>query len=85
MTRVQVALNLVRMSTVTEIKAALPALTLAEREEIARYLHDLDDDDWDRQMAEDAKPGGKLHWLMEQAEVEAKAGKLRDFPGQERE
>ena len=73
------------MSTVAEIKAALPALTLAEREEIARFLHDLDDDDWDRQMAEDAKPGGKLHRYMEQAEAEFKAGKLRDFPGREQE
>ncbi|MGO9585965.1 MAG: hypothetical protein ACLP2Y_07215 [Limisphaerales bacterium] len=67
------------MSTVAEIKAALPALTLAEREEIARYLHDLDDDDWDRQMAEDAKPGGKLHRYMEQAEAEFEAGKLTDL------
>jgi len=73
------------MSTVAEIKAALPALTLAEREEIVRFLHDLDDDDWDRQMAEDAKPGGKLHRYMQQAEAEFKAGKLRDFPGQEAE
>ena len=59
-----------------EIKAALPALTLAEREEIARYLHDLDDDDWDRQMAKDAEPGGKLYRLMLQSEAEAKAGTL---------
>jgi hypothetical protein len=72
------------MSTVAEIKAALPKLTLEEREEIARYLHDFDDD-WDRQMAEDAKPGGKLHRLMEQSEAEFKAGKLRDFPGDEPE
>jgi hypothetical protein len=72
------------MSTVAEIKAALPKLTLEEREEIARYLHDFDDD-WDRQMAEDAKPGGKLHRLMEQSEAEFKAGKLRDFPGNEPE
>ncbi|MEI9961105.1 MAG: hypothetical protein WDM76_08195 [Limisphaerales bacterium] len=72
------------MSTVAEIKAALPKLTLEEREEIARYLHDFDDD-WDRQMAEDAKPGGKLHRLMEQSEAEFKAGKLRDFPSDEPE
>jgi hypothetical protein len=72
------------MSTVAEIKAAIPSLTLEEREEIARYLHDFDDD-WDRQMAEDAKPGGKLYRLMEQSEAEAKAGKLRDFPSQEQE
>lgn len=67
------------MSMVAEIKAALPALTLAEREEIARYLHDLDDDVWDHQMAKDAEPGGKLYRLMEQAEAEAKIGKLIDL------
>lgn len=70
------------MSTVAEIKAAIPKLTLEEREEIARFLHDFDDD-WDRQMAKDAKPGGKLHQLMEQAEAEFKSGQLRDFPGDE--
>lgn len=69
------------MSTVAEIKAAIPLLTLEERAEVTRYLRDLDDDDWDRQMAEDAEPGGKLHRLMEQAEAEFKAGKLRNFPG----
>lgn len=71
------------MSTVAEIKAAIPSLTAAEREEIARYLHEWTDGDWDRQMAADAEPGGKLHQLMEQAEAEANAGKLRDFPGPE--
>ena len=73
------------MSTVAEIKAVIPSLTLAEREEIARFLHDWTDDEWDRQMAAAAEPGGKLHRLMEQAEADAKAGKLRDFPSREGE
>jgi len=73
------------MSTVAEIKAAIATLTLAERAEIARCLHELDDDQWDRQMAADAEPGGKLHRLMELAEAEAEAGKLRDFPGRQQE
>jgi len=73
------------MSTVAEIKAAIRSLTSAEREDISRYLHKWTDDDWDRQMAVDAEPGGKLHRLMEQAEAEAKAGTLRDFPGLEQE
>ena len=71
------------MSTVAEIKAAIPTLTMEEREDIARYLHKWTDDDWDRQMADDAEPGGKLHRLMEQAEAEAKAGTLRDFPSRD--
>ena len=67
------------MSTVAEIKAPIPKLTLAERDEIARFLHDLDDDVWDRQMARDAEPGGKLYRLMLQSEAEAKAGRLIDL------
>ena len=73
------------MSTVAEIKAAIPSLTPAEREDVARYLHEWTDDNWDRQMADDAEPGDKLHQLMEKAEAEARAGKLSDFPGMEPE
>jgi len=43
-------------------------------------LHELDSDNWDRQMAA-ADAGGKLYRLMEQAESEAKAGERHDFPG----
>jgi hypothetical protein len=62
------------MSTVAEIKAAIPSLTPAEREDVARYLQEWTDEHWDRQMAGDAEPGGKLHQLREQAEAEAEAG-----------
>jgi hypothetical protein len=42
------------MSTVAEIKAAIPSLTLEEREVVARYLH-KGIDDVDRQLATDAR------------------------------
>ncbi|HEX7617912.1 MAG TPA: hypothetical protein VF480_04245 [Verrucomicrobiae bacterium] len=67
------------MSTVAEIKAAIDRLSLQERCELEALLHPFDDDDWDRQMKRDAKPGGKLHRLMLQSEAEAKAGKLIDL------
>ena len=73
------------MSTVAEIKAAIATLTLEERAEVARSLYGWEDDEWDRQMVVDAEPGGKLYRLMQQSEAEAKAGKLRDFPGREPE
>jgi len=73
------------MSTVAEIKAAIATLTLEERAEVARCLHGWEDDEWDRQMAADTDPGGKLHRLMQQAEAEAQAGDLRDFPGQDQQ
>jgi hypothetical protein len=68
------------MSTVAEIKAAIDQLSLQERCELEALLHPWPDDDWDRQMAEDAKPGGKLYRLMEASEKEAKAGRLVDLP-----
>ena len=56
------------MSTVAEIKAAIPSLSLAERAEVARCLNDWQDDAWDGQMKRDLA-AGKLseeelaHWL----------------------
>jgi hypothetical protein len=67
------------MSKVTEIFNAIKELSLQERCELEALLHPFDDDDWDRQMKRDAKPGGKLHRLMLQSEAEAKAGKLIDL------
>jgi hypothetical protein len=37
------------MSTVAEIKAAISQLTLEERAEVARCLHEWEDDAWDKQ------------------------------------
>ena len=42
--------SLVCMSTVAEIKAAISQLTLEERAEVARCLHEWEDDAWDKQM-----------------------------------
>jgi len=68
------------MSTVVEIKAAIDQLSPQERCELEALLHPCEDDAWDRQMKADAKPGGKLHRLMEVSKKKAKAGKLVDFP-----
>ena len=69
------------MRRVEEIKAAIDQLSPRERCELNALLQDWPEDDWDRQMAGDAEPGGKLHALKLAAEEEAKAGRLRDFPG----
>jgi hypothetical protein len=67
------------MSTVAEIKAAIDQLSPQERCELEALLHPWVDDDWDRQMAEDAGPGGKLHRLME-GSMESARETLMDFP-----
>ncbi len=68
------------MSTVAEIRAAIDQLSPQERCELEALLHPWADDDWDRQMRVDAKPGGKLHRLMEVSKKKAEAGNLVDFP-----
>jgi hypothetical protein len=68
------------MSTVAEIKAAIDRLSLQERCELEALLHPFEDDEWDRQMKRDARPGGKLWKLMEESEKNAREGKLVDFP-----
>ena len=42
--------NLACMSTVAEIKAAIAQLSLEERAEVARCLHEWEDDAWDKQI-----------------------------------
>ena len=59
------------MSNVTEIKQAILELSKAEYVEIVEWLHQLEEEGWDRQIEEDAK-SGKLDSLAAEA-WEAKA------------
>jgi len=43
-------------------------------------LRPSEDDDWDRQMAEDAE-AGRLDFLMDEIDEAVKRGDLRDLPG----
>jgi uncharacterized protein (DUF305 family) len=63
-----------------QIKSVISDLTPRERAELNAWLQDWSDDGWDRQMTADAKNGGKLAKLKREAEADAKAGRLRNFP-----
>ena len=67
------------MSTVAEIKAAIPLLTLAERAEVAGCLNQWQDDAWDDQMRSDLA-GGKLDQLLAKVDADIVQGKLHDLP-----
>ena len=71
--------SLVYMSTVTEIKAAISQLTLEERAEVARCLHEWEDDAWDKQIQQDLA-AGKLDGLLAKVDDDIDHGKLRDLP-----
>jgi hypothetical protein len=68
------------MTKVEQIRSEIEQLTPRERAELNVLLQDWAEDDWDRQMARDAEPGGKLDRLRRQAQAEARDGKLRNFP-----
>jgi hypothetical protein len=67
------------MSTVAEIKAAIPSLTLEERADVARCLGNWQDDEWDEQMKRDIA-AGKLDKLLSKVDDDIAHGKLRDLP-----
>ena len=67
------------MSTVAEIKAAIPKLTLEERAEVARCLGNWQDDEWDEQMKRDIA-AGKLDKLLSKVDDDIAHGKLRGLP-----
>lgn len=62
------------MSTVAEIKAAIDQLSPEERCELEALLHPFDDDDWDRQMKQDAA-AGKFKTLNQKTDAAHSAGK----------
>jgi hypothetical protein len=68
------------VSRVEEIKSAIDQLSPRERCELNALLYDWPDDAWDKQMRADSEPGGKLDQLKLEAEADAAASRLRDFP-----
>ena len=67
------------MSTLQEIKAAIPQLTLEERAEVARCLQQWEEDEWDQQMKDDLS-AGKLDKLLTKVDSDIAQGNLSDLP-----
>ena len=65
--------------SVAEIKQAIDHLSLEERAELNRQLYGWEDDDWDRQMQDDAR-AGKFDALVRRAKEEARNGQLTSLP-----
>lgn len=67
--------------SLTEVKSAIMIMSEEERAEISALLHELEDDDWDRQMKQDALPGGRLHRLAQEGHEAYLRGESKPFPG----
>jgi hypothetical protein len=68
------------MSSVAEIQSAIEKLSLHERGELAKWFNGWEDDEWDKEMAGDFAPGGRLESLKDRVKQKAAAGPLLDLP-----
>jgi hypothetical protein len=69
------------MSTVAEIIEAVKHLNEEEKDEFLAKLRDIEfQDAWDRQMDADAN-GGRLDFLVREADEAIRDGTLREWPG----
>lgn len=67
------------MSRVEEIAAAVASLPAADYQQFVEWFRTREEARWDQQMDHDSL-AGKLDFLFEEAETEAAAGRLRDWP-----
>ena len=63
--------------TVEAIKDAIVHLSELEREELAEWFEDLEEDAWDRQIEQDFAPGGRGAHLLEEVEADIAAGRTK--------
>lgn len=68
------------MSTVAEIEAAIARLPRKQLWELKARLDRRCEAEWDAQIEEDARPGGPLDRLAEEAIAEFRAGRATPLP-----
>ena len=66
------------MTTLTQIEAAIKQLPKSELHQLATWLQNYVDDEWDKQLEEDFE-AGKLDGLIAQAEADIVSGHVRDL------
>jgi len=67
------------MSTVQEIKQAVRKLPLNKRLKVVKWVTAFDNDEWDKEIAQDAA-SGKLDFLVREGKEALKKGRLQLFP-----
>jgi hypothetical protein len=70
------------MSTLEEIEAAIEVLPREQFFRLVAWLRERFEDEWDRQIEEDAK-AGRLDAFAREALTEYRAGRTRPFPPDE--
>ena len=65
--------------TVEDIKEAIAELRIEEKTSLAAWIIEQDAAEWDRQIEEDFSPGGAGMSLLEEAEADVHAGRVKSM------
>jgi len=65
--------------SLSELKDVILQLSFEERAELNRLLYGWEQDEWDKQMAEDAE-AGRFDEIVKRAEADLEAGRVRELP-----
>lgn len=71
---------LFEMRSIEDIEAEIEKLPPTEVNRLADWLAEYRAQLWDSQIAENAKPGGRLRRFVDEAKSDLKAGKTRPLP-----
>ena len=63
--------------TVAAIKDAIVHLSEPERQELADWFEELEEEAWDRQMERDFAPGGRGAYLLDEVKADIAAGRTK--------
>jgi hypothetical protein len=66
--------------SLAEIKDAVDALTPVELAELASFIRQRDNAEWDREIEADFAEGGRLRPLLDEVRDDIRAGRLQDLP-----
>ena len=64
------------MSTVQEIQAAIETLSSAQSLELERWWDAYQEKAWDKKLALDSQPGGRLSVILREVDADIDAGKV---------
>jgi hypothetical protein len=63
-----------------EIKEAVGQLSANEFAELAEFIRERENAEWDRQIDADFAPGGRLRGLLDEAREDLRAGRVEELP-----
>jgi len=71
---------IIPLMSLAELKEAVAALSPADLAELASFIRQRENSEWDRQIDADFAEGGRLRPVLEEVRENLRAGRLEDLP-----